>query len=81
MAERDFHVVLKAVFRLVSCPDPASFNGGIPIPPLKEAGSGHETIFWLVGLLTLGAHAHSEGYSSCRVCMYVCVCVCMCDHS
>ena len=28
-------------------------------------------------LLTLGAHAHSEGYSSCRVCMYVCVC----DHS
>ena len=34
-------------------------------------------------LLTLGAHAHSEGYSSCRVCMYVCVCmcVCMCDHS
>ena len=29
-------------------------------------------------LLTLGAHAHSEGYSSCRVCMYVCVCVCVC---
>ena len=29
-------------------------------------------------LLTLGAHAHSEGYSSCRVCMYVCVYVCMC---
>ena len=37
-------------------------------------------------LLTLGAHAHSEGYSSCRVCMcvcvyvcvYVCMCVCMC---
>ena len=28
-------------------------------------------------LLTLGAHAHSEGYSSCRVCMYVCVCVCV----
>ena len=30
---------------------------------------------------------HSEGYSSCRVCMcvcvcvYMCVCVCMCDHS
>ena len=34
-----------------------------------------------VYLLTLGAHAHSEGYSSCRVCMDVCVCVCMCDHS
>ena len=45
------------------------------------------------GLLTLGAHAHSEGYSSCRVCMCVCVCVyvctcvrvyvcvCVCDHS
>ena len=31
--------------------------------------------------LTLGAHAHSEGYSSCRVCMCVCVCVCVCDHS
>ena len=30
------------------------------------------------GLLTLGAHAHSEGYSSCRVCMCVCVYVCMC---
>ena len=29
-------------------------------------------------LLTLGAHAHSEGYSSCRVCVYVCVYVCMC---
>ena len=37
-------------------------------------------------LLTLGAHAHSEGYSSCRVCMcvcvyvcvYVCMCMCMC---
>ena len=33
-------------------------------------------------LLTLGAHAHSEGYCSCRVCMcvcmYVCVCVCVC---
>ena len=28
--------------------------------------------------LTLGAHAHSEGYSSCRVCMYVCVYECMC---
>ena len=28
--------------------------------------------------LTLGAHAHSEGYSSCRVCMCVCVCVCVC---
>ena len=28
-------------------------------------------------LLTLGAHAHSEGYCSCRVCM----CACMCDHS
>ena len=27
--------------------------------------------------LTLGAHAHSEGYSSCRVCMYVCMCVCV----
>ena len=25
------------------------------------------------GLLTLGAHAHSEGYSSCRVCVCVCV--------
>ena len=41
-------------------------------------GNGH----WS---LTLGAHAHSEGYSSCRVCMYVCVYVCMyvcmCDHS
>ena len=24
-------------------------------------------------LLTLGAHACSEGYYSCRVCMYVCV--------
>ena len=36
-------------------------------------------------LLTLGAHAHSEGYSSCRtiVCVCVCVCVyvCVCDHS
>ena len=28
--------------------------------------------------LTLGAQAHSEGYSSCRVCMCVCVCVCVC---
>ena len=28
-------------------------------------------------LLTLGAHEHSEGYSSCRVCMCVCVCVCL----
>ena len=36
-----------------------------------------------ISLLTLGAHAHSEGYSSCRVCVcvYVCVYVCMCDHS
>ena len=32
----------------------------------------------LVLLLTLGAHAHSKGYSSCRVCMCVCVYVCMC---
>ena len=34
-------------------------------------------------LLTVGAHAHSEGYCSCRVCMCVCVCmyVCVCDHS
>ena len=31
----------------------------------------------VTALLTLGAHAHSEGYSSCRVCM----CVCVCDHS
>ena len=28
---------------LVSCPDPASFNGGLPNPPLEEAGSRHET--------------------------------------
>ena len=27
-------------------------------------------------LLTLGVHAHSEGYSSRRVCMCVCMCVC-----
>ena len=33
------------------------------------------------GSSVLGAHAHSEGYSSCRVCMCVCVCVCVCDHS
>ena len=26
-----------------------------------------------ISSLTLGAHAHSEGYSSCRVCMCVCV--------
>ena len=26
-----------------------------------------------IDLLTLGAHAHSEAYCSCRVCMYVCV--------
>ena len=38
----------------------------------------------MFGLLTLGAHAHSEGYCSCPVCMYVCnICmyVCMCVHS
>ena len=29
---------------LVSCPDPASFNEGLPNPPLKEARSRHETI-------------------------------------
>ena len=28
---------------LVSCLDPASFNGGLGNPPLKETGSGHET--------------------------------------
>ena len=27
--------------------------------------------------LTLGAHARSEGYCSCPVCVYVCVCVCV----
>ena len=31
-------------------------------------------------LLTLGAHAHSEGYSSCRVCMCVCVCMYVCSY-
>ena len=31
----------------------------------------------LVALLTLGAHARSEGYCSCPVCMYVCMCVCV----
>ena len=30
------------------------------------------------GLLTLGAHARSEGYCSCRVCMCVCMYVCVC---
>ena len=31
-------------------------------------------------LLTLGAHARSEGYCSCPVCVcvYVCMCVCLC---
>ena len=29
-------------------------------------------------LLTLGAHARSEGYCSCRVCMCVCMYVCVC---
>ena len=28
---------------LASCPDPASFNRRLTNPPLKEAGSGHET--------------------------------------
>ena len=28
---------------LVSCLDPSSFNEGLGNPPLKEAGSGHET--------------------------------------
>ena len=28
-------------------------------------------------LLTFGAHAHSEGYSSCPVCVYVCMYVCV----
>ena len=36
--------------------------------------------FDCLSLLTLGAHAHSEGYSSCRVCMYVCVYVCVYVH-
>ena len=36
------------------------------------------TVFTSVLSLTLGAHAHSEGYSSCRVCMCVCVCVYVC---
>ena len=35
----------------------------------------------LKDLLTLGAHAHSEGYCSCRVCMYVCVYVCVTTHN
>ena len=35
----------------------------------------------VIVLLTLGAHAHSEGYSSCRVCMYVCVYVCVTTHN
>ena len=26
-------------------------------------------------LLTLGVHAHSEGYGSCPVCVLVCVCL------
>ena len=30
-------------------------------------------------LLTLGAHARSEGYCSCPVCFCVCVCVCVCS--
>ena len=36
-------------------------------------------------LLTLGAHARSEGYYSCPVCVYVCVFVCLfvvfCHHA
>ena len=37
----------------------------------------------MIILLTLDAHACSEGYCSCPVCMYVCmyVHVCMCVHS
>ena len=35
-------------------------------------GSGATCMAAIRVLLTLGAHAHSEGYSSC---------VCMCDHS
>ena len=32
-------------------------------------------LYYYVVLLTLGEHAHSEGYSSCRVYVRVCVCV------
>ena len=35
------------------------------------------THYHSIYLLTLGAHAHSEGYSSSRVCMCVCVYVCV----
>ena len=47
--------------------------------PLSEVRlyARHSRIHNISRLLTLGAHAHSEGYSSCRVCMCVCMCVCM----
>ena len=31
--------------------------------------------------LTLGAHARSEGYCSCPVCVYVCLFVVFCHHA
>ena len=41
-------------------------------PSYAPAYSGYSII-----LLTLGAHARSEGYCSCPVCLCVCVCVCV----
>ena len=36
---------------------------------LQQIGSGKST------LLTFSALAHSEGYGSCSMCVYVCMCV------
>ena len=44
----------------------------------EEGGRRKEGVWWnhpSSELLTLGAHARSEGYCSCPVCMYVCMCV------
>ena len=45
----------------------------VPCEVLRQCSATNPPI-----LLTLGAHAHSEGYCSCRVCMCVCMYVCVC---
>ena len=59
------------------CKEVYRFPYNITYPYATCISSLFATASLLLCSLTLGAHAHSEGYSSCRVCMYVCVC----DHS
>ena len=73
--------IMSSQFSTLYCHGPSSqFSTQYCHGPSSQFSTQYCNYYWdihVVCLLTLGAHARSNGYCSCPVCVYVCVCVCV----